>query len=283
MMLTLSVLVVPANLPADEIIEKLNAAVDRNNQILATARHVRQQRTEAQILREQQDREYQESLAADRRREQEAREQAEREDEERLQKEEEERRAEEEARRAEEEEIRQEEEYKAEIEVKRARIADGPKARMPPPGADFKTAVIKFHLYNGTRLDHIFYAHDTLKTVRDFIDVEFFDRDIKIRNYELATKFPKKVYGPDLLDVTLTDVVRACIVLLAIAVLRGCSLRSVFGLIRAGPRAASTHVRARPRLVGPTETRNASASECDPSRWITERTDGNTKQSNLMH
>ncbi|KAG6612022.1 putative regulator of the ubiquitin pathway (contains UAS and UBX domains) [Phytophthora cinnamomi] len=195
---------ITANLPADEIVQKLNAAVDRNNQILATARHIRQQRTEAQILREQQDREYQESLAADRRREQEAREQAEREEKERLQKEEEQRRAEEDARRAEEEKIQQEKEYKAEVEAKRARIADGPKTRAPPD-ADYKTAVIKFHLHNGTRLDHIFYAHDTLKTVRDFIDVEFFDREITIRNYELATNFPKKVYGPDLLDVTLAD------------------------------------------------------------------------------
>ncbi|GMF31752.1 unnamed protein product [Phytophthora lilii] len=182
--------------------------------LLATARHIRQQRTEAQILREQQDREYQESLAADRRREQEAREQAEREEIERLRKEEEEQRAEEEARRAEEEKARKEQEYKTEIEAKRARIADGPKSRVPPPGADYKTATIKFHLHNGTRLDHIFYAHDTLKTVRDFIDVEFFDREITIRNYELATNFPKKVYGPDLLDVTLADAVRAsCFVL----------------------------------------------------------------------
>ncbi|KAH7487670.1 hypothetical protein PRIC1_011776 [Phytophthora ramorum] len=196
---------ITANLPADEIIEKLNAAVDRNNQLLATARHIRQQRTEAQILREQQDQEYQESLAADRRREQEVREQAEREEMERLREEEEQRRAEDEAQRVEEEKIRQEQAFKAEIEVKRARIADGPKSRVPPPGADYKTAVIKFHLHNGTRLDHIFYAHDTLKTVRDFVDVEFFDREIPIRNYELATNFPKKVYGPELLDVSLTD------------------------------------------------------------------------------
>ncbi|KAF1774982.1 Ubiquitin-related domain [Phytophthora cactorum] len=178
---------ITANLPADEIIEKLNAAVDRNNQILATARHIRQQRTETQILREQQDREYRK-----------AREQAEREEKERLQKEEEERREE-------EKKNRREEEHKAEIEAKRARIANGPKSRTPPPGADYKTAVIKFHLHNGTRLDHVFYAHDTLKTVRDFIDVEFFDREITIRNYELATNFPKKVYGPELLNVTLTD------------------------------------------------------------------------------
>lgn len=67
--------------------------------------------------------------------------------------------------------------------------------------------MLKFHLHNGTRLERVFYAHDTLQTVRDFIDVEFFDRDIPITNYELATNFPKKVYGPELIDVTLADVV----------------------------------------------------------------------------
>ncbi|CAH0478272.1 unnamed protein product [Peronospora belbahrii] len=196
---------ITAILPPDEMLEKLNAAVDRNTQLLTTARHIHQQRTEAQILREQQDREYQESLAADRRREQEIRENAARKEMERVEKEEEERRVKDKARRAEEEESRRKEEYGMEIQAKRVRIAQGPKSRVPPPGADYKTAVLKFHLHNGTRLDHIFYAHDTLKTVRDFIDVEFFDREITIRNYELATNFPKKVYGPEVLDVTLTD------------------------------------------------------------------------------
>uniref|UniRef100_A0AAV1TEE8 UBX domain-containing protein n=1 Tax=Peronospora matthiolae TaxID=2874970 RepID=A0AAV1TEE8_9STRA len=196
---------ITANLPAEALIEKLNAAVERNNQILTTARRIRQQRSEAQILREQQDVEYQESLAADRRREQEARERAELEELERLQKEEEERLAELTVRRAEEDRLRQEQEYKVAIEAKRAQIADGPKSRTPPPGAGYKTAVIKFHLHNGTRLEHIFYAHDTLKSVRDFIDVAFYDREIPIQNYELATNFPKRVYGPELLAVTLAD------------------------------------------------------------------------------
>ncbi|RLN74375.1 hypothetical protein BBJ28_00019277 [Nothophytophthora sp. Chile5] len=189
---------ITANLPASEIIQKLNAAVDRNNQILAAARHVRQQRSEAQILREQQDREYQESLQADRRREQEAREQAEREEVERLEQEEA-------SRRAEEEKLRLEQEYKSSIAAKRERIADAPSSRVPPPGATYKTAVLKFHLHNGTRLEHVFYAHDTLQTVRDFVDVEFFDREIAIKHYELATNFPKKVYGPELLDLTLAE------------------------------------------------------------------------------
>lgn len=165
-------------------------------------RIVDEYRTEAQLLREQQDLEYQESLAADRRRERETQLQEQRELAEKQ-------RQEEEARRAEEEAKREEELRKQTIEAKRLRVADAPPSRVPPPGADYKTAMIRFHLHNGTKLEHVFYAHDTLQTVRDFIDVEFFDRDIPITNYELATNFPKKVYGPDLLDVTLSNAVRA--------------------------------------------------------------------------
>lgn len=162
-------------------------------------------RSEAQILREQQDLEYQESLAADRRREEEARRQQQLEEEERQ-------RQEEEARRAEEEKHREEAQRHASIAEKRERLAGSePPSRRPPPGADYKTAVLKFHLHNGTRLERVFYAHDTLQTVRDYIDVEFFDRDIPITNYELATNFPKKVYGPELIDVSLTDAVRHCV------------------------------------------------------------------------
>uniref|UniRef100_K3X5G1 UBX domain-containing protein n=1 Tax=Globisporangium ultimum (strain ATCC 200006 / CBS 805.95 / DAOM BR144) TaxID=431595 RepID=K3X5G1_GLOUD len=190
---------ITTNLPADQIIRRLESAVDRNTQILATARRQHQQRSEAQLLREQQDREYQESLAADRQREEEARLQEQRLIEEQL-------RAEQEAREKEEEERRQAEAFQQTMDAKRARLADAPPSRVPPPGADYKTAVLKFHLHNGTRLERVFYAHDTLQTVRDFIDVQFFDREIKITNYELATNFPKKTYGPDLLDLTLQEV-----------------------------------------------------------------------------
>lgn len=119
-------------------------------------------------------------------------------------------RVEQEARRAEEEKLQKEQAFQKTIDAKRARLAAQPASRVPPPGADYKTAVLKFHLHNGTRLERLFYAHDTLQTVRDFIDVEFFDRGIEISNYELATNFPKKVYGPDLIDLTLQEVVRRC-------------------------------------------------------------------------
>lgn len=155
-------------------------------------------RTEAQLLREQQDREYQESLEADRQREEALR----------LQEQlalEAQQREEEERQRALEEQKRAEQARKDTIEAKRALLLDAPASRIPPAGASYKTATLKFHLHNGTRLERIFYAHDTLQRVRDYIDVEFFDREIAITNYELATNFPKKVYGADMVDVTLQD------------------------------------------------------------------------------
>ncbi|KAI9919853.1 hypothetical protein PsorP6_015601 [Peronosclerospora sorghi] len=146
-----------ANVAVDEVIEKLTGALDQNTQILTTARHLQQQRTEAQLLRAQQDLEYQESLAADRRREQLARERAEREEQEKV-------RQEEETRRAQAEQARQAQQLHAEIQAKRLKIANGPTSRVPPRGADYETVVLKFHLHTGTRLEHMFYAHDTLET-----------------------------------------------------------------------------------------------------------------------
>ncbi|DAZ93833.1 TPA: hypothetical protein N0F65_009341 [Lagenidium giganteum] len=190
---------ITGNVSARIVIRQLNAAIERNNQILATARHIQQQRTEAQTLREQQDREYQESLEADRLREEEARRHEELE---RLREEEEIAQA----IRQEQEEREREEMKKNAIQSKRERLVGSePPSRRPPPGAGYKTAFIKFHLHNGQRLERVFYAHDTLSLVRDFIDVEFHDRDIAIVNYELATNFPKRTFGPDLLKMTLEE------------------------------------------------------------------------------
>lgn len=194
---------ITANVSTTQLIRALDIAVGRNNQQLLAARQAQAQRTEAQLLREQQDLEYQQSLEADRRREEEAS----RAEEMALQQRQ---LQEEEARKQEEEERHKELKIQEAIEQKRARLAAAgiPPSRQPPPGADYKTAMLKFHLHNGARLERLFYAHDTLETVRDFVDIELHDRAIKILNYELATNFPKKIYGPDLLHMTLQDAVR---------------------------------------------------------------------------
>ena len=53
------------------------------------------------------------------------------------------------------------------------------------------------------------------ETVRDFIDVEFFEREIAIINYELATNFPRKCWGPTDVAISLADAVR-CVPFLSI-------------------------------------------------------------------
>ncbi|ETW08000.1 hypothetical protein H310_02381 [Aphanomyces invadans] len=183
---------VQGNIPKTALVSRLTAAVQRNQQQLATARAQELFRTEAQLLREQQDLEYQQSLEADRRK------------------------AEEEAlRKAKEEEEAREEslrlhaqaeaartaaaEREAAVELKRSRLTNGPATK----GKD--TAFIRLQLHNGTKLERLFWATDTFQTVRDFVDVAFFEREIAIVRYELATNFPRKSWDADHSHVTLQD------------------------------------------------------------------------------
>ncbi|RHY05735.1 hypothetical protein DYB25_008507 [Aphanomyces astaci] len=151
--------------------------------------------TEAQLLREQQDEEYQQSLEADRRKvEEEALRQAQEEEQARQLS----IRLQEEADAA----RRAAAERESAIKVKRSRLANGPVTK----GKD--TAFLRLQLHNGTKLERLFWASDTFHTVRDFVDVAFFERDIAIVRYELATNYPRKCWGLDQSHVTLQDAVR---------------------------------------------------------------------------
>ncbi|RHY45665.1 hypothetical protein DYB34_003731 [Aphanomyces astaci] len=88
------------------------------------------------------------------------------------------------------------------IKAKRSRLANGPVTK----GKD--TAFLRLQLHNGTKLERLFWASDTFHTVRDFVDVAFFERDIAIVRYELATNYPRKCWGLDQSHVTLQDAVR---------------------------------------------------------------------------
>ncbi|EQC30650.1 hypothetical protein SDRG_11705 [Saprolegnia diclina VS20] len=183
----------------EQLTARLANAILRNQHHITASRAQEQFRTEAQILREEQDREYQVSLEADR-----------------LKAEEDERRRADEARQVAEEAARLEAERAAEeaqrlqkerehqaraatIEAKRAALAHGPTAR----GKD--TCLIRFQLYNGTRLERLFFAADTFQVVRDFVDVSLFEKELSIARYELATNFPRKAWGPDDVSSTLLD------------------------------------------------------------------------------
>jgi hypothetical protein len=88
------------------------------------------------------------------------------------------------------------------IEVKRQRLG------LPPTTKETsskKTCLLKFHLHNGNRLERSFYRNDTLERVFDFIDIEFYQRQIPIVHYELATNFPKKIFGKKQLHLTLEE------------------------------------------------------------------------------
>ncbi|CAK4085511.1 unnamed protein product [Aphanomyces euteiches] len=194
---------IQGNVAKDQLVAQLNSALLRNEHHLVAVRAQEQFRTESQLLREQQDREYYESLEADRRKaEVEAARQEREEAEARARQE----REEEEARllslklQEEAEAARKaQEEREAAVTAKRQRLENGPKVK----GRD--TAFIRFQLHNGTKLERLFWAHDTFQTVRDFIDVEFFEREIAIINYELATNFPRKCWGPTDVAISLAD------------------------------------------------------------------------------
>ncbi|RQM26085.1 hypothetical protein B5M09_002522 [Aphanomyces astaci] len=189
---------VQGNVPKTALVTRLGVAVQRNQQHLAAARAqelFRFDSTEAQLLREQQDEEYQQSLEADRRKvEEEALRQAQEEEQARQLS----IRLQEEADAA----RRAAAERESAIKVKRSRLANGPVTK----GKD--TAFLRLQLHNGTKLERLFWASDTFHTVRDFVDVAFFERDIAIVRYELATNYPRKCWGWDQSHVTLQDAVR---------------------------------------------------------------------------
>ncbi|OQR92238.1 hypothetical protein ACHHYP_03915 [Achlya hypogyna] len=183
----------------EQLTARLANAILRNQHHLQASRAQEQFRTEAQILREQQDREYQESLEADRQKAEEV---------ERRRAEEERQRAEEEARieaaLVAEEQLRAQKEAERQaraqtIQTKRDALANGPTAR----GKD--TCLLRFQLHNGTRLERLFYASDSFQAVRNFVDVSLFEKEMPIVNYELATNYPRKVWGPDDVESTLLD------------------------------------------------------------------------------
>jgi len=160
----------------EQFVAYINTTVRRHKDALAEVEQRRLQREEEQRLREEQDREFQEALLADQRREEAKREEEERARAEQL-------RVEEEARQAEE---------KATLKIATARslVRDEP----PAKGATEPTARIRLTLPNGKRIDRRFYANDTVDVIRAFLVVRFHEQEIPIENFALSTNFPKKTY-----------------------------------------------------------------------------------------
>eukprot|EP00550_Attheya_septentrionalis_P008895 CAMPEP_0198288414 /NCGR_PEP_ID=MMETSP1449-20131203/6913_1 /TAXON_ID=420275 /ORGANISM="Attheya septentrionalis, Strain CCMP2084" /LENGTH=379 /DNA_ID=CAMNT_0043986541 /DNA_START=167 /DNA_END=1306 /DNA_ORIENTATION=+ len=134
------------------------------------------QREEEARLRREQDAEFQETLAADQRREAEQREALELE---RLERE----RVESEKRQAQEMKERTLDEARTLVAV----------AVEPAPGTT-DTARLRLTLPTGARIDRRFQSTDKVETVRAFLILHFHEQDIGISNFELSSNFPRRTF-----------------------------------------------------------------------------------------
>jgi hypothetical protein len=156
---------------APEIIkEKLKAAIDQFAGQIAQRVAARFEADERQRIRREQDEALARSMEEDRRREEERQQVAQAEE-----------RAQQEA-----------QQRVTSLERKRAAIVPEPSPSTPRD----EMTTIRFQLGDGTRFQRRFAASTTMQELRDFLDVELFDRDLVIENYCVVLNFPKKSFGP---------------------------------------------------------------------------------------
>lgn len=175
-------------IPPSQITTYLNTTITRHTEVLAMEEARRLQREEEQLLRSEQDREFQETLLADQMREIERQEGEDRE--------------------------RQEQEAKEEAErtkkAKEESQLDDAKAMMegagePPVGTKQGVARLRFTLPNGKKVDRRFHSVDTIETIRAFLIVHFHEQNIEIKNFGLSTNFPRKTFKEEDGSLTLDE------------------------------------------------------------------------------
>ncbi|XP_004363824.2 hypothetical protein CAOG_02985 [Capsaspora owczarzaki ATCC 30864] len=156
-------------LPTETVITQLQTAIDAHGAELIVARNERQERAQSQLLRDEQDAAYQQSLAADQ-------EKARR------------RQAEQERLRAQEEAEAQQARAEEEAIVARERAREDKKrvlAAEPAPNTPGTTRIV-LQLPTGSRLERRFYVDDTLQLVHDFVDTQ----NTGLTNYNLVVRHP---------------------------------------------------------------------------------------------
>ncbi|KAI3828756.1 hypothetical protein L1987_02866 [Smallanthus sonchifolius] len=177
----------------EEMLTLLQRVLEESSTVLVPARLEAEERINNIRLREEQDAAYQAALEADR-----ARERQRKEEEEKL------------AREAAEAERKQKEEEEA--CVKAAREATEREAALvklreekglslgpePEKGPDVTQVLVR--LPNGERKGRRFYFTATIQSLYDFVDSS---SCLEIGNYTLVTNFPRVLYGPDKLSLTL--------------------------------------------------------------------------------
>lgn len=151
----------------------LSAHVLHYQTIIEEAAARRRVREEEVALRAEQDREFQETLAADRRRE------AERLEEERLER----------------ERVQKEEENARLEEAQRQSLLDEARQLVPeePPAGSPGVARLRLFLPSGSRVDRRFHAQDHIAVIRAYVQIYFHEKEIAILNFELSSNYPKKI------------------------------------------------------------------------------------------
>eukprot|EP00624_Nannochloropsis_granulata_P004886 evm.model.NODE_34656_length_35261_cov_30.693996.6 len=188
-------------LGVEGVLQRLTAAMARQQEVLARQEAAVRERTERIRLQEEQNREYQEALEADRKREADIAAERER------------------VREEEERERRRMGEAKEEEERKQREAAERTlmkKARLPaePPMGDKAALRLRLQFPHGKKMDRRFNRDDTLQVVRDFIDVSVAEAEEegegdggrKLVNYSLSTPYPKRTFGEEEVGKTLADV-----------------------------------------------------------------------------
>ncbi|KAI3505322.1 hypothetical protein L1887_27398 [Cichorium endivia] len=180
----------------EEMIRMLERVIEESSPVLTSARLDAEERINNIRLREEQDAAYQAALQADQAREREKRE-------------EEERVAREvaEAERREKEEKEERERAAREADEREAELVKLREAKRlllgaePEKGPDVTQVLVR--LPNGERKGRRFYCSDKVECLYDFIDS--CTDSLPIGNYSLATNFPRVLYGPEKLSLTLKE------------------------------------------------------------------------------
>lgn len=180
----------------EELLTMLQRVLEESAPVLVPARLEAEERRNNIRLREEQDAAYQAALEADQ-----ARERQRREEQERLERE----AAEAEKKQKEEEEARERAAREAaEREAELIKLREE-KSRLlgpePEKGPDVTQVLVR--LPNGERKGRRFHCNATIQSLYDFVDSS---ASLEIGSYTLVTNFPRVLYGPDKLSLTLEQV-----------------------------------------------------------------------------
>jgi len=159
----------------EELLTRLTLSLQHHQSRMEEIQLRNLQRQEEIHLRQEQDREYQETLLADQQREATAR------------------RIEEEAReslaREQEEKERRENARQLKLEECRRKLREE-----PPMGGSDVISRIRFTLPSGTRMERRFYQDDTVEAIKAFLVLYLEEQNSHIKNFSISTNYPKKVF-----------------------------------------------------------------------------------------